>query len=260
MDVSVRHLNHRMSVQVPASLPLGLVFVVGHVANWQEGVFDLVENGYRLRCQRTDRIDPDLILEDGDRVRAGGHLTFDATTARYLLVTRDIERLIEPKMRMRGRSGLSAILKDIKKRADVVQAVNAEMPNWVKQLAPSEVRSSLAIVEDEVEVELEPIVLNEQMVVALSQAMDSDEDVELTSELLVKLAEEAEVEAVVVDEMPANISAMYEELPEPPAISKPVPAPARNQIRETVFILFTLLLIITLITVVGVVIAVALLG
>jgi hypothetical protein len=94
--------------------------------------------------------------------------------------------------------------------------------------------------------------LNGGMVLALSQAMDSDEDVELTPEVLVQLAEEGEMG--LVGKMPANISAMYKELPEPPtaAYSSPVTAP-NYQLREIMLVIILILLLILMITILGVV-------
>ena len=89
MDISVSHLNNRLALQLPQELPLGLVFVMGKVQNvvqlpvndngrnhqafqvW----FDLIEEGFQLRCALSQRASSEIVLSEGDEIRAGGHLS-----------------------------------------------------------------------------------------------------------------------------------------------------------------------------------------
>ncbi|MCA9941060.1 MAG: hypothetical protein KC418_20615 [Anaerolineales bacterium] len=207
MDISVRHLNSRMAVQVPMELPLGLVFVVGRVehlrqADGDDGVvtFDLVEKGYRLRCRLSPRTTTNIALMENTRARAGGHLMFDPTTASYFLIARDVENM-PASPRPAARSELSSILADVKKRADATRLTVSELPYWVKQMAPPEVRAEMGMSQVESDeyahaiptlsfsnAEALPPRIDQEMLTFLSKAMDSKEDIELTADILTRLA------------------------------------------------------------------------
>lgn len=209
MDISVRHLNSRMAVQVPLELPLGLVFVVGQVENLHQAAmedsgvtFELVEKGYRLRCRLSPRATTNIALMEQARARAGGHLMFDPTTASYYLVARDVEIMPASNRPLAARSELNSILADIKKRAEATRLTVSELPYWVQKMAPPEVRTELGLgSETETESnavtaqaisleELTPLSpqIDQAVLTFLSKAMDSDEDVELTPDILTRLA------------------------------------------------------------------------
>lgn len=197
-----------MVLQVPPELPLGLVFVVGQVHNLvglsektQPTQFDLVESGYRLRCQLSSRVANDIFLQEGDMVRAGGHLAFDTQAARYFLLARDLE--IVPEITPAARTKMASILQDVKNRAEAADLVRTELPQWVKQLAPPEVQEELGLIEVQSrDTDLYPaeqesldsdsdhdlltptMDMSEEMLAFLSDAIDRNEDVELTPEVL----------------------------------------------------------------------------
>ena len=210
MDISVSGLNGRLASKLPPELPLGLVFVVGKVEALNANGFILSEGPHYLNC----RAEGAGHLNEGDEVRASGHLMFDAEHLQYYLLARDIEIVSsEPlgfvssgsrEVLAESESLLSA-LAAVKARAAVAPLDKGEdLPVWVRKLAPPEVRPE-AIEEDE---EAAGSVrayrsryekaLDEDLVTLLSQAMDSDEDMELTPELLAKYMpetpEETEVE------------------------------------------------------------------
>ena len=117
MDIPVSRLNLRMALQLPAELPLGLVFVVGTVDGFKPDddsnifrYFFLAESTYRVRCLLSDRAAIETKFKNGDKIRAGGHLAFDPLKADYYLLARDIEVLTEAEPK--PPSG-SAIIADI---------------------------------------------------------------------------------------------------------------------------------------------------
>ena len=219
MDISVSRLNKRMALQLPAEFPLGLVFVVGKVRNLTTAddkgglpYFYLAENDHMLRCHLSERALEDASLNEGDMIRAGGHLAFDILQADYFLLARDIEVLPEHRP---SRTTLAPILADIKKRSQAANLVPAELPDWVQQIAPLEFQtaeSSLPEVQDtsdgvtlsgmqadELETLTEPTAettiepsppndLTDDLVKFLSEAMDSPDDVELTQDMVADLA------------------------------------------------------------------------
>jgi hypothetical protein len=216
MDISVSRLNKRMALQLPAEFPLGLVFVVGKVHDLRLGNgeggrpnFYILENGYMLRCQLSERALDGISLNEGDLIRAGGHLAFDSLQADYFLLARDIEVLPEHRP---SRTTLAPILADIKKRSQAASLVPAELPDWVQQIAPPEIREMTETAGDDEAVEVaakaeppvkpeeiepmgeEPVEellpggLTNDLVKFLSEAMDSPEDVELTHDMVADLA------------------------------------------------------------------------
>ena len=202
MDISVSRLNNRMALQVPGELPLGLVFVVGDVENLgelEEGTvqFELEDAGYRLCCHLPVAVAEETLLKEKDRVRASGQLVFDSRSAQYRLLARDIEVLAarppsEKPARERAR--------DVRAEANAASLVPTKLPPWVQKLAPPEVKEELALeAEDEVDkaaaeadiVEKErqftgdrSTELPPEMVAFLSNAIDSDEEIELTPEMI----------------------------------------------------------------------------
>lgn len=223
MDISVSRLTSRMALQLPAEFPLGLVFVVGKVESYptgqnghQPGTFLLSESGHKLPCKLTERTAAEVNLHDGDLIRAGGHLAYEPSRAGYYLLARDVEVLEEYQPR-------PSVIKDIApERVELLGAtrlVPAELPPWVEELAPPEIRAELerqraSRVEvqedpsDSWEVFVEPDAslsyladdpalagLSDDLIDFLSEAMDSSEEVELTPELLAEFSPDHEYHA-----------------------------------------------------------------
>jgi hypothetical protein len=223
MDISVSRLNKRMALQLPAELPLGLVFVVGKVrsltnAEGEDGrpFFYISESEHMLRCLLSERALEGVSINEGDMIRAGGHLVFDTLQADYFLLARDIKVLPEHRP---SRTTLAPILADIKKRSQAASLVPAELPEWVQQIAPPELREAdktpvakegdsngtaltladTAVLETAAEPEAEqetkqpeeetlPEGFTDDLVHFLSEAMDSPDEVELTHEMVAELA------------------------------------------------------------------------
>lgn len=215
MDISVTQLNHRLALQLPAELPLGLVFVAGFVRHVtaaegvQEGngrvtLFDLEHNGHRLRCKLAPREADRVIMHDGDEVRLGGHLAFDAQRAQYFLLARDVEVIagqapeadplaIDLNELVGDEAAFTAALVDIKRRANVARHSPEQLPGWVQKIAPPEMQNRMA--QEEISQAATPSAartapppqrtpLNEELVSFLSAAMESEEDIELTPGVL----------------------------------------------------------------------------
>ena len=148
MDIPVSRLNNRMALQLPAELPLGLVFVVGEVERPHGGgdddqiSFYLSEKGFLLRCRLSERASREARLTEGSRIRAGGHLAFDPQRAEYYLLARDVEIIEEavakapvvetspgpPAVQSGARVPLAPILADITKRAKAASLTPAALP------------------------------------------------------------------------------------------------------------------------------------
>lgn len=210
MDVSVSHLNNRLALQLPAQLPLGLVFVLGKVeklADRENGrsprkQFDLIEKDHRVRCVLSERVAMEVALQEGDTIRAGGHLAFDPTHADYFLLVRDVEIVqiqpVDNAILTTQQVEMAAMWEDVRKRAEVAELVQSELPPWVEKMAPSEFKATVTdtngkrvvqkVNEDE---------LNKKQLARLTAAMDSDEDVELTNDLLAVAKKLNEVRGVV---------------------------------------------------------------
>lgn len=220
MDISVSRLNHRLALQLPKGLPLGLVFVTGVVDSVnelpiEEGVngrirhieFDLVEDDYLLHCILTQSAANPTTVWEGEKVRVGGHLVFDPRHANYFLTTHDVEIIfvdekIDPLFSedslalVHEQKALADALAGVKRRSQVAEQLEpAELPIWVKKIAPLEVRESLGIEDDELQdldIDLADLpvmsgdgaVLPEKMVSDLGAAMEGKEDVVLTTDLL----------------------------------------------------------------------------
>ncbi len=223
MDISVSRLTSRMALQLPAEFPLGLVFVVGKVeqrANTENGqrprVFILSESGHNLQCRLSERTANEVILNDGDLVRAGGHLVFEPSMAGYYLLARDIEVLEEYQPVTNQLAEVTTETSEVIVGAALAPAT---LPPWVEELAPPEIRAELErqraqtvepITESadgwEVFVEAEagmnylaedPTLagLSDDLIDFLSEAMDSTDDVELTPELLAEFSPDHEYHA-----------------------------------------------------------------
>jgi hypothetical protein len=225
MDISVSQLNLRLALQLPAELPLGLVFVSGSVGlirygvygRVDEAVFVLEEGSYHLQC-RLERVDVErLHLQEGDEVRLGGHLAFDYYDATYYLRARDIELVdslvveedpldVDLQNFLAENEELTAVLTGIKRRSVVAANAPGSMPDWVQKIAPPEVQTEFAEGMDEdnqiteTAVSATVITLNNDALSFLSQAMDSDEDVILTPDILAQWVSEIVEDNPILDE------------------------------------------------------------
>lgn len=204
MDISVSRLNERMALRVPSELPLGLVFIVGQIQemrpyrpNPQEVSLQLVEGEHSLPCRLPLQVAEEMQLAGHERVRAGGHLVFDPRQARYFLLARDIEVLpsqpdtLPPETRR--------FLAEIEQRDKQGRLVPGELPPWVRQLAPPEIQAELGLLDPEpepigvaasVDAEADLPSLPPEIVDYLSAAMDSEQDVELTRDVMQDLLPE----------------------------------------------------------------------
>jgi hypothetical protein len=216
MDISVSRLNSRMALQVPPELPLGLVFVVGHatrlyVPRGESNVvaFQLVDGEHRLRTRLPRAVAEETLLAEGDRVRVSGTLAFDPRRAQYYLAASDLEVL----PRRDPETSLQPILNDARRRAEQLALDRADLPPWVQKLAPPEVQREMAALnrghlEEEESAPPEPETAatstalvqwsadaapprlqppappDEELVDFLSGAMDSQDEVELTPEMI----------------------------------------------------------------------------
>jgi hypothetical protein len=198
MDISVSRLNERMALRVPSELPLGLVFIVGQIQemqpyrpNPQEVSLQLVEGEHSLPCRLPLKVADEMQLAGHERVRAGGHLVFDPRQARYFLLARDIEVLpsqpdsLPPETRR--------FLVEIEQRDKQGRPVPGELPPWVRQLAPPEIQAELGLLDPEpapagaaasVDVQDDLPPLPPEIVDYLSAAMDSEQEVELTRDVI----------------------------------------------------------------------------
>ena len=189
-----------MALQVPTELPLGLVFVAGEVQNvtlsaGQTPQFDLVEAGMSLRCRLSVEAAAEVLPAEGDQIRAGGHLAFDHRQARYYLFARDVEVLGEsalPAMTNdRGRMALQGVLADVGRRSAAPTLAAENLPDWVKEMAPPEIRAELDLATDAVPVQADAVLDNglvngvsQELIDFVSDAMDGAVDLELTPDIL----------------------------------------------------------------------------
>ena len=212
MDIDVSRLNKRMALELPPEFPLGLVFVVGEVTKLatvddgaKGGDFYLSEGDYHLLCRLSQRTAAEVTLDEGDLIRAGGHLAFEPTRAGYYLLARDVEILSEIRP---SNSPLKKIIADKKERVQPTNLTPAEIPPWVELLAPPVIRAEIegrraalaashAAVGDGWEFfddakagmahpAEEPALsgLSDDLIDFLSEAMDGQDEVELTPQLL----------------------------------------------------------------------------
>jgi hypothetical protein len=96
---------------------------------------------------------------------------------------------------------LTPILDDVRKRAAAASLAPADLPPWVKEIAPPEIRAELGLLppdageaaptdaETEGEGEAkETAGISPELITFLSKAMDSEEEVELTPEVIATLS------------------------------------------------------------------------
>lgn len=215
MDIRVSQLNKRMTLQIPNELPLGLVFVVGKVVDLAPAgsddshdlvAFYLLDGDHRLRCRLSERAGREVNIREGDTVRAGGHLSFDPARADYFLLARDIERIAESESRPRSPASL---VTDLEKRAQAASLAPAELPGWVKEIAPPELQEQFQAAFKEDDDDLADIMIGEpagadrpvrkeseppaeplspDLVAFFSEATEREEEVEFPPDLLAELA------------------------------------------------------------------------
>lgn len=287
MDISVSRLNNRLALQLPSELPLGLVFVSGRVQNLSQSqsslsgkaasvTFDLLEKEHILRCRLSQRTAAEVTLEEGFLIRAGGHLSFDATYAGYFLLARDVEivaeetsvvapgkevsaasvavdepSLPEPAAQSRlEKTGLAKALTDVKKRSQAVKQVSSDMPVWVQRMAPPGVAVEAEKSEaGEVKTAVSPpspnpeqSALDQRLVDFVDKALEGDEELELTPELLNQFE--------LKEDKPRSRRATTRRLPAVAAEAKPAPAPsAQSPDRLTAVLLLTLIMLIIVIAI-----------
>lgn len=245
MDISVRHLNRRMALQIPTEFPLGLVYVIGEVAidstavnddNWRE--FYLQEEDHQILCRISSRIAEEISIKTGDLVRAGGQIVFDPGQARYLLLSGDVELLSRDEP---AGESLGEVM-TVSQESSEPDGVLAPLPQWVKELAPPEVQEEwvsrrmttpaitvAAAVEAATPADPEPAALaieswqgfgdddgslaytteeralsefSDELIAFLSEAIDSNEVIELTPAILADLS---------LDELPVTTLPPVEE-------------------------------------------------
>lgn len=305
MDISVSQLNHRLALQLPAELPLGLVFVSGTAVQISRekvkpdnghsttlASFDLVQNGHRLRCRLSEREAARVTIAEGDRLRVGGHLVFDPHRAEYYLFARDAEVIddraetaeglkLDPRSLVQDEA-LTTALAGIKRRAAATKQAPVGLPDWVQKIAPPEVQT-LESEAGETAVPMpasatyassrDQLLLDGALVEFLSEMMESEEEIELTPEMLSPYtsvpqpAGKADAvlpgTAAAPDDLPGEDEAApapvqpYALVTEtvstvPPAVGRP-PAPIYHQtdwlvvVLITTSVIFTLALIVTII-------------
>lgn len=232
MDISVSHLNNRLSFQLPQELPLGLVFVSGTVSfsdsaaftelvahgRYKHVHFDLIDDKHRIRCVLVVRAVVDFELEYGVRVRVGGHLRFDPQRADYYLLARDLERLDvdllgDGEEMEVDQAEVEALLADIRKRTNQ-QKAPSDLPQWVQELAPEAVQDRVQPAKRdgtaESDVALEAAT-EEKLASSISALLDEMDDVELTPDMIESLEDE---QGVKVPEPPSTaVSIQDVELP-----------------------------------------------
>ncbi len=272
MDISVSRLNNRLALQLPPELPLGLVFVLGHVRQLERAEmshgdgsrhanvsFDLVEKGHVIRCRLSERAAKETALAEGSLIRAGGHLAFDPTHADYFLLARDVELIAEaepepptavsePSARF-ATSGLGQALTDVKKRSSAVKPVPKDMPVWVQRMAPPgfDTESQAEAEADSSEPTAVASVpslpsLDPKLVEFATRAMDSDEEVELTPELLDQLLGNTQP-----DEEEDQVAPPTAPTAESRPASRPAPARERDWVVTGLAIVLIVLVVLTIV-------------
>lgn len=247
MDISVSQLNNRLSLQLPAELPLGLVFVAGRVCDLvyesedgdngrqPQAHFILEQDRHSLRCDLKLRPGDSVTFEEGAQIRVGGHLAFDTQQLQYYLQARDVEvigvddQVLEANGNARdlaqGDEALLSALAGIKRRSELAQQTQSDLPIWVKKLAPEAVKESellesgpledvpLEEEEEDYAGQTDLPQLNEEMVHYLSTLMDSEDEVELTPGMLAQWRPATDMPAQD-DTAVADVEAQTQELKE----------------------------------------------
>lgn len=186
MEITVSHLIHRMALTVPDELPLGLVFVAGEVADLAPDPhhdhymqFYLIDGEHRLQCQIAATIVAETRVAPGDQVRLSGRLIFDDRVAHYSLIAGDLEVKSPPRRIPQGEP------RAIASESVGAEFVGSDLPPWVMELAPPEVQQELEMSQTVERARAERVEeLPEEMVAFLSQAIDSNELIEVDAEVI----------------------------------------------------------------------------
>ena len=95
MDMPVSQVNIRLFTRLPTDTGIGLLFATGVVsqiiyASGERPIqFTLRHAGYALRCKLAPDLEPGFVLQDGQWVRATGHLNFSSQSAQFHLMALD---------------------------------------------------------------------------------------------------------------------------------------------------------------------------
>jgi hypothetical protein len=157
MDMPISQVNIRLFARLPSDTGLGLLFATGTIsqivyASGERPIqFTLRHAGYALRCKIAPDLEPSFVLQEGQWVRATGHLSFSSQSAQFHLLARDLELLSDvaparlgmaPK-RAPAPAGLEVVpgwLAEVQRRAGAAADLlaPAEIPEWVQAMAPPE--------------------------------------------------------------------------------------------------------------------------
>jgi hypothetical protein len=210
--------------------------------------FDLEQAGHRLRCKLSQREAERVALQEADEVRLGGHLAFDSRRAEYFLLARDVEvtggLVVDPLALDLGElvgdeAAFTAALAGIKRRSDVAQQAPSSLPDWVQKIAPPELQETTEVQRDVTPAAVSRTsspALNQELVDFLSSAMESEEDVEITPDMLAHWTHEPEpeipaietavpIETIATDEA-EFVTAVLPYAPVADTIVAPAPPPA----------------------------------
>jgi hypothetical protein len=156
MDMPISQVNIRLFARLPSDTGLGLLFATGTIsqivyASGERPIqFTLRHAGYALRCKIAPGLEPSFVLQEGQWVRATGHLSFSSQSAQFHLLARDLELLSDvgparlgmaPKRApaLSGQEGVPGWLAEVQRRAGAAGLVTpAEIPEWVHAMAPPE--------------------------------------------------------------------------------------------------------------------------
>jgi hypothetical protein len=261
MDISVSRLNNRLALQLPAELPLGLVFVVGRVESVVDASSDrtddagrfplqleLGEADHRLRCMLTQRVAAEITIRPGDKVRAGGHLAFDPQHADYFLLVRDLELIEEAQVVLEEideplpPEASSSLLEDLNQPTESVSLPHADMPDWVQKMAPPEMKAESASTEPTAsqapETQVEPVTRVEVDSGYEELASDGDDLARSEEDLLSTLSEamDSGEDIELKPEMFAGLIEAREEVREAGVMGQPyeVPPTAAAQASQSI--------------------------
>jgi hypothetical protein len=228
MDMPISQVNIRLFARLPSDTGLGLLFATGTIsqivyASGERPIqFTLRHAGYALRCKIAPDLEPSFTIQEGQWVRATGHLSFSSQSAQFHLLARDLELLSDvgparlgmaPK-RAPAPPGLEVVpgwLAEVQRRAGAAADLlaPAEIPDWVRAMAPPELlpgdeeskapwgRQRVETFLNQPDVpEIAAVESDElwsQLLVALERS--DHEDVELTAETLAQFRAQAAGEA-----------------------------------------------------------------
>jgi hypothetical protein len=152
MDMPISQVNIRLFARLPPDTGLGLLFATGTIsqivyASGERPIqFTLRHAGYALRCKIAPDLEPSFVMQEGQWVRATGHLSFSSQSAQFHLLARDLELLsdVAPArlgMAPQREQAVPGWLAEVQRRAGAAADLlaPAEIPEWVRGMAPREV-------------------------------------------------------------------------------------------------------------------------